>query len=64
MESTATVTMIKMLESLPEQFQDRVLEHMREYIAEIQEEAKWAESFSKSQNKLISAARQTRKMIT
>jgi hypothetical protein len=63
MESTATVTMKKMFETLPEQFQDRVLEHMREYIEDIQEETKWAESFSKSQSKLISVARQARKKI-
>jgi hypothetical protein len=63
MESTATVTMKKMLETLPEQFQNRVLEYMREYIEDIQEETKWAESFSKSQSNLISAARQARKEI-
>jgi hypothetical protein len=64
MESTATVTIKKMLEALPEQFQDRVLEHMREYIEDIKEEAKWAESFSKSQSKLVAAARQARKEIS
>jgi hypothetical protein len=63
MESAATTTITKMLEALPEQFQDRVLEHMREYIEEIREEAKWAESFSKSQSKLAFIARQVRKEI-
>jgi hypothetical protein len=63
MKTSATATMTKMFESLPEQFQDRVLEHMREYIEDIREEAKWSESFSKSQNKLASIARQVRKEI-
>jgi hypothetical protein len=63
MESAATNTISKMLEALPEQFQDRVLEHMREYIEDIREEVNWSESFSKSQNKLASIARQVRKEI-
>jgi hypothetical protein len=63
MESAATTTISKMLEALPEQFQDRVLEHMREYIEEIREEAKWADSFSKSQSKLASIAWQVKKEI-
>jgi hypothetical protein len=64
MESSTTVTMTKMLEALPEQFQDRVLEHMREYIEDIREEAEWATSFSKNQSKLIAAAQQARKEVS
>ena len=63
MGSSASVTMIKMLETLPEPLQDRVLEHMRDYIEDIRDEAKWNESFSKSQNKLVAAARHARKEI-
>ncbi len=64
MASTATMaTMMKMLESLPEKIQERVLDHMREYIEDIRDEAKWSESFSRTQNKLVAAARQTRKEI-
>lgn len=64
MPSTATVTtMVKMLESLPEQIQERVLEHLREYIEDIRDEAKWSESFSITQNKLMAAAQQARKEI-
>ncbi len=64
MASTATMaTMMKMLESLPEQIQERVLDHMREYIEDIRDEAKWSESFSRTQNKLVAAARQARKEI-
>ncbi|MBI5604932.1 MAG: hypothetical protein HY879_16455 [Deltaproteobacteria bacterium] len=63
MESAASVTMTKMLETLPESLQDRVLEHMRDYIEDIRDEAKWNESFSKTQNKLVAVARQARKEI-
>jgi methionine salvage enolase-phosphatase E1 len=38
MESNAITTITKMLESLPENLQNQVVEHLREYIAEIKEE--------------------------
>jgi glycerate-2-kinase len=63
MPSAASTTMTKMIETLPQDLQERVLEHMREYIEDIREETKWNESFSKSQNKLVATARQARKEI-
>ena len=61
MKSTATLTVLKMLEGLPESIQDRVVEHLRDYIEDMREEAQWAESFSQSQEKLASFAHQARK---
>jgi tRNA(Ile)-lysidine synthase TilS/MesJ len=63
MASEATMTIIKMLETLPEQAQDRVVEHLCEYIEELREEALWNESFSRTQSNLVSAARRIRKEI-
>ena len=63
MESGATATLIKMLEALPEELQDRVLEHLREYIEDIREEEMWTESFSRTQDKLVAEARKARKAI-
>jgi hypothetical protein len=63
MATATTMTMIKMLETLPEEIRERVLDHMRDYIEDIREETKWNESFSKSQSKLVAAARQARKEI-
>lgn len=63
MTSATTATMIKILNTLPEGLQDRVLEHMREYIEDIREEMQWNESFSNSQSKLVAAARQARREI-
>ncbi|MBN2374728.1 hypothetical protein JXL19_13170 [bacterium] len=63
MPSTITATMTKMIETLPEELQERVLEHMRYYIEDIREERKWSESFSNAQNKLVAAARKARKEI-
>lgn len=64
MASTETMaTMMKMLESLPEQIQERVIEHMREYIEDIRDEVKWDESFTRTRTKLAASARQARKEI-
>ena len=64
MNTATAATMIKMLESLPDQLQENVVEHMRDYIEDIREETKWKESFSGTQDKLISAAHKARQEIT
>ena len=62
--SSATIsTVTKMLEVLPEEAQDRVIEHLREYIEDLRDEMKWDESFKSSQTKLIEAARRARQEI-
>ena len=63
MQSPAVVTIIKMLEALPEAAQDRVADHLREYIAELQDNAAWDELFAGSQDKLAAAARRAREEI-
>ena len=63
MPTSASITMMKMVESLPEPVQERALEHMQQYIEDIRDELKWNESFGNSQNKLIAAARQAREEI-
>ena len=63
MASAPTMTIIKMLETLPEPLQDRVVEHVREYIEDLQDEARWNESFSRTQETLVTAARLARKEI-
>lgn len=64
MDTSAATTMIKMLESVPDQLQEVVVEHMRDYIEDLRDEAKWKNSFSKTQDKLIAAARQVRQEIS
>ena len=63
MTSEAAITISKMLETLPEQFRDQVVEHVREYIEDLKDEARWNSSFAKTQDKLVAAARQVRKEI-
>jgi len=61
--SVTMTTMMRMLESIPERLQERVLEHMRDYIEDLRDEAAWSESFSRTQEKLAAAARGARKEI-
>ena len=63
MASESTMTIIKMIETLPEQAQDRVVEHLREYIEDLRDEALWNDSFSRTQTKLVVAAQQVRREI-
>lgn len=41
MSSPAINTVIKMMESLSEDKQDKIVEHLREYIQDLQDEQKW-----------------------
>jgi len=63
MASAPTITIIKMLETLPEQLQDRVVEHVRQFIEDLRDEFRWDESFSRTQEPLVTAARLARKEI-
>lgn len=62
--STATIeTVIKMLETLPAPTQERAVEHLREYIEDLMDEAQWETQFEKSSNKLSEMANRARKEI-
>ena len=63
MDTAAATTMVKMLETLPDQLQDNVVEHMRDYIEDLRDEAIWKDLFSRKQDKLMAAARQARQQI-
>lgn len=57
MSSPAITTMVKMLESLPETLQGQVVQHLREYLEDLQDERRWDASFKKMQAQLVAAAR-------
>jgi hypothetical protein len=63
MTSASAATVTRMLETLPEQLQDRVIEHLREYIEDLREDAQWRDAFAHSQEKLVDAAREARQAI-
>lgn len=63
MSSPTINTVLKMIESLPENAQNRVLEHLREYIQNLEEELKWEQSFKKTESNLIAAAKRAKQEI-
>lgn len=63
MTSASAATVTRMLETLPEQLQDHVIEHLREYIEDLREDAQWRDAFAHSQEKLVDAAREARQAI-
>jgi hypothetical protein len=63
MTSAASATVVKMIDSLPESLQDRIVEHLQDYIADVRDEMKWNESFAGPQDKLVAAAKKAREDI-
>ncbi len=63
MSSTAIATITKMIESLPEPAQDQVVEHLREYLEDLQDELLWDAMFTKTQPQLAAAARRAKQEI-
>lgn len=57
MSSPAIKTVITMMEFLPAELQEQVAEHMREYIADLQDEQQWDAAFNRTQDNSIAAAR-------
>lgn len=63
MASTATATVVKMMESLPEAEQEQIVEHLREYILDLEDERQWDMLFEESQEQLVAAARRAKQEI-
>jgi tRNA uridine 5-carbamoylmethylation protein Kti12 len=63
MASLAVTTLVKMVETLPEPLQDKVVERMREYLEELESEQRWDETFARTQDKLVAAARRAKEEI-
>ena len=63
MTSNAIATVTTMLESLPEATQDQVVEHLREYLADLQDELQWDSLFKRTQPQLVTAARRAKQEI-
>ena len=63
MASNAIATITRMMETLPEALQNQIVEHLREYIAELEDELRWEASFNRTQEQLVAAARQAKQEI-
>jgi hypothetical protein len=63
MSSAAITTIVKMVESLPDELQEKVVEHMRDYIADLEDEKRWDTSFQRTQGNLVATARKAKQEI-
>ena len=63
MASTAIVTVVKMMETLPETTQNQIVERLRNYVTEMQDEIQWDVSFRNTQKQLSAAARRAKQEI-
>ena len=63
MSSEAIATVVKMMELLPESTQNQIVEHLRTYLMEAQDELRWDELFNKTQSKLVAMARLAKKKV-
>ena len=63
MDSNAITTITRMMETLPEAIQNQIVEHLREYITELEDELHWETSFKSTQDQLIAAARRAKQEI-
>lgn len=61
MSSAAIGDLVEMVEALPSEVQEQVVEHLREYIADLEDERRWDESYSRTQSALVAAARQAKR---
>ncbi|MEM8779281.1 MAG: hypothetical protein AAGF26_10490 [Cyanobacteria bacterium P01_G01_bin.49] len=54
---------VKILESLPDAQQEQIIEYLREYISDLEDELQWDQSFRKTQNKLVETAKLAKQQI-
>jgi len=64
MSSRAIATLVKIMESLPETLQDKVVEHLREYLEDLRDRDQWNLSFQNTQQSLIVAAQRAKQEIS
>ena len=63
MVTPAVTTILKMVEELSEALQNQIADHLREYIADLDDEEKWDGAFARTQDKLAYVTREVTKQI-
>ncbi|SJM93200.1 conserved hypothetical protein [Crenothrix polyspora] len=63
MSTEAISTVVKMLESLPESAQNQAINHLRDYLADLQDEIRWDNLYKNTQANLIAKARLAKQQI-
>jgi len=61
--SNASETLFRMVESLPESVQERILAEVQNLLADMKDEGAWDVQFSSTQSGLAAAARRVREEI-
>ncbi len=64
MSSAAIVTVVKMMEQLPDYTQVQIVDHLREYLADLEDEALWEEQFVRTEAQLIATVQRARQEIS
>jgi hypothetical protein len=60
MASPTIQQLVNLVESLPDATQTQVLQHLQDYIADLQDEQQWNQNFERTQSALVAATRQIR----
>ena len=63
MVSPAFTTILKMIEDLPEVRQNQLADHLREYLADLEDEERWDQAFARTQDKLAYRTREAEHQI-
>ncbi len=63
MSSEAIATVVKMMGTLPDTAQNQVVEYLQTYIADLQDEQRWDETYAKTQNNLVQKVRLAKQQI-
>lgn len=61
--SNASETLLRMVESLPESVQERILAEVQDFLEDMKDQGEWDAQFSSTQSVLASAARRVREEI-
>jgi hypothetical protein len=64
MSVEAIMTITKMIELFPDNYQEKVVEHLRDYISDLEDDIKWEIKFKNTQSKLTNIAQKVRNQIT
>ncbi|MCT7986143.1 hypothetical protein NG796_22990 [Laspinema sp. A4] len=60
MSSASVKDLVQIVAALPRELQEQVLEYLREYVADLQDEQQWEASFHQTQSALVAAARRAK----
>jgi len=63
MSSEAITTVVKMMEALADNVQSQMVEYIKNYISDLQDEFRWDENFKKTESNLIQKARLAKQQI-